>query len=371
MGSRSQDTTSPGEWAQHTKHDDARCSGPGLRGVVLVVAACSLFGLTPTALAQRDAKPTRADQPTRTDQPTRAQTPRDRLTDLRSELQRQVQSLIERQRLLERAIKQLDEGADPAQVQARLRQANGEHPRGMGNGGQDGGRNGGRGAQQNPSMRGGDGFRGPPQGDAPRGMRSRPMRDLTEEDKANIIAFIKKQSPTLWKQIGDEPASVDRMVRRIGPRYFAYVDASKRDKRLGELTLKDFEAGFQVMRAIGDLYRINAEPTPDEERVRERIGTVRRAIAQQFDVKLQIQRRELALLKKRVQKLEDEVDTTETNRSRTLAEHLERVVGDVKRRAQNARDRHRGNPTRERQLNDRKPGERPGKDAAPTRRRGG
>lgn len=341
---------------------------PGVRGVALVVTACSMFGFTPTAYAQRDAKPTRADQPTRTDQPTRAQTPR----DLRTELQRQVQSLIERQRLLERAIKQLDEGADPAQVQSRLRQASGEHQRGgMGSGGRNASPDGGRDAQQSPSMRGGDGFRGPPQGDDRRGMRSHAMRDLTEEDKANIIAFIKKQSPTLWEQIGSEPASVDRMVRRVGPRYFAYVDAAKRDKRLGELTLKEFEAGFHVMRAIGDLYRTNAEPKPDEKRVRERIGTVRKAIAQQFDVKLQIQRRELALLKKRVQKLEDEVDTTETNRSRTLAEHLERVVGDVKRRAQNARDRHKDKPTRERQLNDRKPGERPDKDRTPTRRRGG
>jgi DNA repair exonuclease SbcCD ATPase subunit len=319
------------------------------RFAVVVVATCSFSAAT----AQNETRDARTDQP-----PQKIQA-----RDLRAELAHQIESLAQRQRLLERAIKQLDEGADASEIQSRLREAGFDRP-------MRGGMRGGRDNMLDAPMRGDDARRGQPRGGEQMRMRGHTMPDLTDEDKANIIAFIKKQSPSLWERINSEPASIDRFVRRFGPRYFAYVDAARRDKPLGELTLREFEAGFEVMRAIGDLYRINAEPKPNEERVRERIGAVREAITKQFDVKLQIQRRELALLKARVQKLEAEVDTTETNRSQKLSAHLERVVNDIKRRAQNARNRHRDGQPNDRRFDDRKPGEHSDGDK-PTRRRGG
>jgi len=250
--------------------------------------------------------------------------------DLRTDLQRQLESIKERQRHLERALKQLESGANPDDVQSQLREAGAD--RGL-RAGQDSGRRPG-GRDGLPGTRG----RGDASQDAsPRSSRGRQQREITAEDKAQIIAFIREQSPSLWDRIEDRPESIDRFVRRFAPRYFAYVDAMERDTILGELTLAEFEAAYHVMRAMGELFRTHGESEQDPAKIKERIGSLKSAITVQFDVRLQIQRRELALLKERVAKLEADVDSKETSRTQTIEEHLDRAV----KHAQEPRERRR------------------------------
>lgn len=279
--------------------------------------------------------------------------------DLRADLQRQLESIQERQRLVQRALKQLEGGTNPAEVRAQLREAGADRPlrTGQRSGGRDGQRPGGRDGRPNARERD-----DASQEASPRSSRGRQPREITAEDKAKIIAFIKEQSPTLWERIKDEPGSIDRFVRRFAPRYFAYVDASERDGPLGELVLAEFEAAYRVMRTMSELFRTHRQADPDAAKITERIGSLKGAITVQFDVRLQIQRRELALLKERVARLEADVDSKETSRTQTIEQSLERAV---KHAQEPRRRRGEGRP------GERKPGENGGRDGAPTRRRGG
>ncbi len=311
--------------------------------LVLFVVAGSGTVAAAQSESQSESESRESVQPARQGQP----------GDLKADLQRLLESVKEHQLLLEDALKKLEEGANPDDVQAQLREAGAA--RGIRGGQRPGGRNG------QPGARGrGDAT----QDGSSRLSRGRQPREISDEDKANIISFIEKQSPTLWDRIKDEPQSIDRFVGRFAPRYFAHEDAVERDPsgRLGELILAEFEAAYSVMRTMGELFRAHREADPNATKITDRIGSLKSAITVQFDVRLQIQRCELALLKERVAKLEADVDSKETSRTQTIEESLDRAV----QHAQEPR-RRRGDG----RPGERKPRENGDKDGTPSHRGGG
>ena len=327
------------------------------RCLALFVVASSFSAAAAQNVSQNESQNKESAQPARQGQ----------TGDLRADLQRQLESIQERQRLVQRALKQLEGGTNSDEIRAQLREAGADRPlrTGQRSGGRDGQRPGGRDGQRpggrdgRPNARERDDAS---QEASPRSSRGRQPRDITAEDKAKIIAFIKEQSPTLWERIKDEPGSIDQFVRRFAPRYFAYVDASRRDETLGELVLAEFEAAYRVMRTMSELFRTHRQADPDAAKITERIGSLKGAITVQFDVRLQIQRRELALLKERVARLEADVDSKETSRTQTIEESLERAV---KHAQEPRRRRGEGRP------GERKPRENGDRDGTPSRRRGG
>ncbi|MEM0982942.1 MAG: hypothetical protein AAGI17_03225 [Planctomycetota bacterium] len=206
---------------------------------------------------------------------------------MRTVLSRQLERVGELETKLEAAIRDLDGGADPADVLGALPSrediaesfALADGPR-LGDG---------RIRDRIAERRGGpDGPGGPPEGGPdPRG------EDLTDEQLQRIRAFIDRRIPPLAARLERaaerSPEAEDRLLRRVAPRLMETVKLAEKDRRLAELRVREMLVSFEVvdaMRAIGRA----GEDSAASEQARTDLES---ALRKQLETRLAFEQREL------------------------------------------------------------------------------
>lgn len=242
---------------------------------------------------------------------------------LREMIERRLEFARRQMERMERALRMLDDGADPAEVEAEFPDI------GRGPGGPGGGASAGPGG-----MIDGEPFDGPPgqrgQGRGPReggpggeGRREPPPdRPLTDEERAAVREFLRTAQPRLHEMFIElekaDPDEAARRMREMFPRFRPIIELRQNDPALFELRMRELRAGREAMEAARRLIEIERDagaPEADRARAEEAFrGAVvahleARADIGRHDLNRQIEhaRRELAELDRRASERESEV----------------------------------------------------------------
>ncbi len=279
------------------------------------------------ATPQSQAAPKPTERP---DQPGVLRFLRKRLTDMK-----------ERQTELESAIKRVEAGEDPAKIRAEF----------------DARRNGRR--DEGGPMRGLDGpeedqpFAPPPSPDRPGPGRSgfdrpdlnRPAADhpgqgrggpgrpgperpgpLTADERERTLEFLREHLPKVGARLTElaktSPDRVDFILGQMGSRV-PELRAIQHDKELFELKVREMGGGLKIMEARRAYRDAISQKSPE---IDARKAELRAAFAEQHDVQIALQKRDVERLAKRVETLRAELEKRQTDRDTVIDRQVEAVT---------------------------------------------
>ena len=185
-------------------------------------------------------------------------------------------------------------------------------------------------------------------GDGPPGrlrdrLRERPD-DVSDEQLDRVRAFIAEHIPPLDDRLDRaaerSPRAERRLLRRLAPRLLDTVRLAERDPDAARLRVREMRASFDVVDAMRDASRADAEEARASAR-QSLIGALRR----QYEARLAFERRDLdrefERLRERertLQRRADEIDRVVEQRADELMERAERWTGTRGRRGGAERD---------------------------------
>lgn len=228
---------------------------------------------------------------------------------MRENLERRLGYARESARMLEEAISRLDAGEDPVEVRRQLfpRLRGGDERRAQGP----------PRAEQKP----------PPGADAARGRGPRADRaEFTEQTRARVRTFIAENLPTIDEDLRTlesvDPNSAYPILRMLAPRVQEVLDLRARDAEMAGLKLRELVVGVEIVRITRRIRLARFKSTEASEAIETELLT---ALAEQYDTRLAIKKLELARLRDRAARLEEEIARAGSERETELASMAERI----------------------------------------------
>lgn len=306
--------------------------------VSVCVGAMALGGGTAIGAPQPEPRGERAQRPV----PPHGQEGGGGRRVLREMIERRIEFTRRQMERLERALRMLDDGADPAEVEAEFPDIG----RGPGGPGGSGGGPGG--------MIDGEPFDGPPgqrgQGRGPRdggaggegGMGRReppPDRPLTDEERAAVREFLRTAQPRLHEMFTElekaDPDEAARRMREMFPRFRPMIELRQNDPALFELRMRELRTGREAMEAARRLIEIERDagaPEADRARAEE---AFRGAVVAHLDARADIGRHELNRQIENARRELAELDRRASERESEVLRFMQRMI---ERERQRARD---------------------------------
>lgn len=221
---------------------------------------------------------------------------------MRARLERRLEESRRVQERLESALQSLDEGASPSQIRRQFRERPGEARQGRG------------GPRPGPG--------GPPE---------RRVRDNQPEDNEPLLRTIQEHAPELAERLRrglrEDPRLARRVLSWLGPRLREL--AAERDPALIRLRVSELREGPEIAEATRSLARALLAPAAERSQVETGRERLRAALERQYDLRLEIRRREVELLAERLERLRAEVSRGPDERERTVTGRLDEVVSEI------------------------------------------
>lgn len=205
----------------------------------------------------------------------------------RAVMKRRLREEVERtkrtQERMERAIAELDEGAEPREVVRMLRETREERPW---------------------------------------------SREVSDDDRARALGFLREHAPQMAERLGavieSGGAMGDRMVARIASELREVDHARARDPEIGAARERALVTGL-ALRMTHERYR-ESKRRGDEEAAEKARAELRDLIGTQFDLEARMRGFEIERLRDRVERLQTELDEHAAKRDDVIDKHLERLV---------------------------------------------
>jgi len=183
------------------------------------------------------------------------------------------------------------------------------------------GRDGGPGRPGRMRGPGGPGFgRGGPEGKPP-------LPPMTDEEIGKMLAFAQEHFPEMAKRFEDlkkdDPQEFRRAMRRVWPRMMILRETYARDPQLGKLLVEERKLEEQIHTKVRS-YRQERD-----EGNKNKIGDeLKQLLGQQFDIRLQRRRLELADLQKRLAEQTQRVDAWAARKQENVQRQFDRITGE-------------------------------------------
>jgi len=154
-----------------------------------------------------------------------------------------------------------------------------------------------------------------------------PLRPMTDDEINKLIDFAKVHFPEVADHLQqlrkDDPQEFRRALRRMWPRLMIMKETFDRDPQLGNLMIEDHKLEQQIHGKVRD-YRQQRDPNN-----KQKIGDeLRQLLGQQFDIRLQRRRLELADLQKRLQEQSQRLDTWAAKKQENIQRQFDRLTGE-------------------------------------------
>lgn len=162
----------------------------------------------------------------------------------------------------------------------------------------------------------------------PEGLHKPPMFPPTQEEQEQLLAFAKEHFPEMVTRIEllkkEDPQAYKRISRRMWPRLQIMKEAFERDPQgLGKILIDE--------KKVEDQIRLKAR-SYQQERDGTRKASVgaelRALLEQQFDLRLQRRRLELADLQKRLEDQTKRVDSMAAKKQDLVQRQFDRITGE-------------------------------------------
>ncbi len=170
---------------------------------------------------------------------------------------------------------------------------------------------------------------GPEAGGPPRSDRPGPGRQLTPEDRTRIAGEIAKHNPDLAAQLTKlrekSPDAADRVVDSLAERMRGMRDLEQRDPDAFKLRQREIKGLFNVLRLRRE-YADAVRAKSDEAALGELRKQLQVAVAEQWDVKAQLDEKQIADLEKRLERLRQEKLNKSKNRDTAITDTTNSII---------------------------------------------
>ncbi len=167
---------------------------------------------------------------------------------------------------------------------------------------------------------GGPGFRGGPEGKPP-------LPPMTDEEIGKMLAFAQEHFPEMAKRFEDlkkdDPQEFRRAMRRVWPRMMILRETYARDPELGKTLVEERKLEEQIHTKVRS-YRQERDPA-NKDKIG---GELKQLLGQQFDIRLQRRRLELADLQKRLAEQTQRVDAWAAKKQENVQRQFDRITGE-------------------------------------------
>ena len=174
----------------------------------------------------------------------------------------------------------------------------------------------------------GQGAEGGWQGEAGRG-----PWEAREAGVEEIMTFLREHAPEIAERLrqlreeeqagGEDPRRAEGFILRFSSRVSEILAAREHDPELAELLTRDFRLGMRLLEA-GSRYA-RALGAGEAEQAEQAKAELRELAAAQVDLKLERREHEIAMLAKRLEELQGEVEDQRTNREQLIDELVEQA----------------------------------------------
>ena len=277
--------------------------------------ATTIAAVLAAAVAGAGAQPPRPDQGAPPPGAARETDP----AAMRARLERWLEETRHREETIQAALKRLDEGASPEDVQRGMVAGIRPNRQGERSGGvpRDGAtaraRHDGQGPHDGPS--------------GPADPHARPGADADQ-----VLIFIEKHNPELAGRLAtmrrDNPDSADRIIGRLAPHIREVL--AERDDQTRELRIDQLKNGWEVMGAAGRLR--DAVKAGDSAAREQGVARLRELFGQGFDLRVRLHEREIVVLEQRLAKLRQELSDQRNDRETFITDQLRRATEPRERR---------------------------------------
>jgi len=248
-------------------------------------------------------------------------------TMLKERLQRRLDESGRVHTALLDALARLDKGDSPKEVLEDLAPFSrmflrGNNQEGGGGGGGVGGLN--NSARPDDNMPGVDNFQRPP---ADGGGRN--MNPPTPEERERMMNALREHAPQLARKfdamLTNEPAAAPRLIGRIFPRLREALSLRERDVEMFKLRIAEIENSVSLMEAMRE-YRMAHNAPAGSPRLDDVEKSLRALIAQQFDLRNQVQAREIEDLTRRLNSMRANLELKQADRDKTINEIMRKIL---------------------------------------------
>ena len=172
---------------------------------------------------------------------------------------------------------------------------------------------------------------GPPEG---RGIGARPegrgfglgiWRRLSEEEQAELYAFVKENFPEVYEELeqlrGEESRRFHRRMARLAPKLLDLVDLMDLDPERGALAVKEYklEIGLRVL-------LLRYHKSDDETQRAELRAHIKPIVAQKVECRRERHEQEIRDLEARIAQLRRRLDKSAANQEELVEKLLERLL---------------------------------------------
>lgn len=257
---------------------------------------------------------------------------------LREFLSRRLGELERSQARMRDALAALDRKEDPEQIVKNLRE-------GMREGLRDNLRPRRQDGPGGPEGPGAD--RGPdrgPDGDKREASAPSPMSEimppigggprLSPDERQRVRDFIAQHKPEINARIdelaGKNPEMADRLTDGLGARLKGLRDLRERDPEEFDLRVEELKNSLEILQHGRAVVEGQRAKKPDAEIAASK-SLLRGIMDKQFDVRAALQVRQIDMLRKRLDKLQAELDTAKSNRDKTIDEKMAQFLSAMER----------------------------------------
>ncbi len=162
----------------------------------------------------------------------------------------------------------------------------------------------------------------------PDGMHKPPMFPPTQEEQEALLAFARQHFPEMITRLDalkkDDPQAYKRVSRRMWPRLQIMKEAYERDPQgLGKILIDEKKLEDQIRT------KVRAYQQERDSTRKSAVGAeLRQLLDQQFDVRLQRRRLELADLQKRLEEQTKRVDSMAAKKQDLVQRQFDRITGE-------------------------------------------
>jgi hypothetical protein len=165
---------------------------------------------------------------------------------------------------------------------------------------------------------------------------ARPPRPGPEgEEPQNVTpqqvrAFIRDHMPEMNEHLSlieqGRPEAGERMLARLSPRISEVIHAQRRDERLGQLKLAEFNRVLETIKIAREAREAIATSGADATFLDQTRGRLRAHLLEQAKLRAQIQQREIELLEAQVEALRAELAERESERDQVVEEMTDQMM---------------------------------------------
>lgn len=168
--------------------------------------------------------------------------------------------------------------------------------------------------------------------------RPRPVRSegpLSEEERTAIRDILANSYPEMARRLEQlreqDPAAFEARLNEMRPRMHQLLDLRKRDPELFRIRIEEVRTMREAMSLARQIVEQRRRPDANSAELKEAETKLRGLIARQSEARLSVLQHELADLRERLRRQEEELARLERDPEKAIDEQLERLLDRVER----------------------------------------